>query len=771
MFKQKTWFFKRRAQLYLGSNEMTSSFSKFKGSIIAIIFGLIIACFVIIGSGKNAITYFQLLFTYAFTSWPVNNWDNTLVWWAIYIIAGLALVVSFRTGMFNIGVAGQMLAAGAVIIAIGVRYNLSQPITIIFAMLAAVLAAILVALTTVLLKVWFNVHEVVTSILLNWTIWYLIKWLFKSSKDLYDQSHGTTTHVHENMSMTIGVYNCILPLLIAGVLVFLIWFLFKKTTLGYKVRTVGLNPNAAAYAGINNKRYSIISFAISGALAGIMAVIYYIAKNPSISFLSDDLPTVGFDSIAVALVGQINPIGVVGSSFLWGLIKSGGSIGTVLQLPNATGDIIFGVIIYSAACAVLLSRIQPVTFLIRYCNIMFSHHKRKTANSYLIKMYDCFINTFKIKKEYNQQIKELKIAINKKKQLAIKQLTTKSLVQIEQYRKEKHELQLKIKQVTIKYQDQLKLLKQPTITNNNHIKSQTKITNDQFKTQNKEQLAILKKTYKLDNNELVQAKKQIAILIIKLKHQLKKNIADINGTIDLNLQTLVNTRIDKVGVMWAQIAQTRKALNHYMYKQYNLMWKKGKLGNWNNVHKQKKVVYGESLNTYINEKMEYEKNLYHYKQQLKQELALLNKQKIVIKKNSIKDLKQQNKIVKLQIQKQIKATLASLKSLTLAAKTTNHSNLQTEIDFKKNSIQDLKQQLITNHQKLKADLVLLKQQLKPTILPINKTINIIKQQFIKKVAFEKKTFYDKFKQLIISEQKTIIEIKPEMIGGKNNGSH
>ena len=766
MFKQKTWFFKRRTQLYLGSSEMTSSFSKFKGSIFAIIFGLIIACFVIIGSGQNAITYFQLLLTYAFTSWPANNWDNTLVWWAVYIVAGLALVVSFRTGMFNIGVAGQMLAAGAVVIAIGVRYNLSQPITIIFAMLAAVLAAILVALTTVLLKVWFNVHEVVTSILLNWTIWYLIKWLFKGSKDLYDQSHGTTTRVHENMSMNIGGYNCILPLLIAGVLVFLIWFLLKKTTLGYKVRTVGLNPNAATYAGINNKRYSIISFAISGALAGVMAVIYYIAKNPSISFLSDDLPTIGFDSIAVALVGQINPFGVVGSSFLWGLIKSGGSIGTVLQLPNATGDIIFGVIIYSAACAVLLSRIQPVTFLIRYCNIMFNHHKRKMANSYLIKMYDCFINTFKIKKEYNQQINELKIAINKKKQLAIKQLTTKSLAQIGQYRKEKHELQLKIKQVTIKYQDQLKLLKQQTITNNNQIKSQTKITNDQFKIKNNQQLAILKKTYKLDNKELVKAKKQINNLIMKLKQQLKKNIADINGTIDLNLQTLVNTRIDKVGVMWAQIAQTRKALNHYMYKQYNLIWKKGKLGIWNNVHKQKKVVYGESLNTYINEKMEYEKNVYNYKQQLKQELGLLNKQKIVIKKNSLKDLKQQNKIVKLQIQKQIKVTLASLKSLTLAVKTTNQPNLQTEIDFKKASLKDLKQQLITNQQKLKTDLLLLKQQLKPTILPINKTINTIKQQFIKKVAFEKKTFYDKFKQLIISEQKTIIEIKPEMIGGK-----
>lgn len=684
MFKQKTWFLKRRSRLYLGSKEMNSSLTKFKGSIFAIIFGLIIACFVIIGSGQNAFTYFQLLLTYAFTSWPANNWDNTLVWWTIYIVAGLALVISFRSGMFNIGVAGQMLAAGAVVIAIGVRYDLSQPLAIISAFFAGVLAAILVALVTVLLKVFLNVHEVVTSILLNWTIWYLVKWLFKINKDLYDADHGTSATIHDSMSMSINSYNCILPLLISIILIITVWFLLKKTTLGYKIRTVGLNPFAAVYSGINHKNYCITSFVISGALVGVMAVIYYIAKNPSISFLTDDLPTIGFDSIAVALVGQINPIGVVGSAFLWGLIKSGGSIGSVLTLPTATGDIIFGVIIYSAACAVLLSRLQPIKFLIRYLNIAFDGEKRKVTNSFIAKMYYHFIENFKIKRQYNK----LKSDLIKEKNNKINHLKI-------EYNKSLSDYESKVK---------------------------------------------------------------------NLKQNLSQEINKVNSDINLQLQAVINNKNDKVGVNWAQFFQENKALNHYIYKQYNAIWKKGKIGNWNNFQQKIKTIYGESLNMYINEKMKYENNVYNYKQDLIREITLLKKQKAILDKSRVKDLKLNLYREINKLKQELSDELKSLK------------NQKVKTDDKKIKKQLIlaKHQLQTNYKNNIKELIknykINKQQLKSQIIPINSNINILTKQFTKKAEIEKTTFINKFTDIFKNEQQAIMKIKTERTGGKVNGS-
>ncbi|WP_342261045.1 ABC transporter permease subunit [Spiroplasma endosymbiont of Notiophilus biguttatus] len=681
MFKQKTWFLKRRSRLYLGSKEMNSSLTKFKGSLFAIIFGLIIACFVIIGSGQNAFTYFQLLLTYAFTSWPANNWDNTLVWWAIYIVAGLALVISFRSGMFNIGVAGQMLAAGAVVIAIGVRYDLSQPLAIITALFAGVLAAILVALVTVLLKVFFNVHEVVTSILLNWTIWYLVKWLFKINKDLYDADHGTSATIHDSMSMSINGYNCILPLLISIILIITVWFLLKKTTLGYKIRTVGLNSFAAVYSGINHKHYSITSFVISGALAGVMAVIYYIAKNPSISFLSDDLPTIGFDSIAVALVGQINPIGVVGSAFLWGLIKSGGSIGSVLTLPTATGDIIFGVIIYSAACAVLLSRLQPIKFLIRYLNIAFNGEKRKVTNSFIGKMYYHFIENFKIKREYNK----LKSDLIKEKNNKINQLKR-------EYNKALSDYESKVK---------------------------------------------------------------------NLKQNLSQEINKVNSDINLQLQAVINNKNDKVGVNWAQFFQENKALNHYIYKQYNAIWKKGKIGNWNNFQQEIKTIYGESLNMYINEKMKYENNIYNYKQDLIREIALLKKQKAILDKSRVKDLKLNLYREINKLKQELSDELESLKNQTVK---TDDKKIKKQLILAKHQLQ-------TNYKNNIKELIknnkIDKQQLKSQIIPINSNINILTKQFTKKAEIEKTTFINKFTDIFKNEQQAIMKIKTERTGGKS----
>lgn len=407
-FQQKTWFWKRRTRLYLESEDLKGGLNKIKGSVFAVILGLLIGVIVILATGNNPITYFHYLLFFAFSSYGYNNWDTTLVWWTIFIVAGLALLVSFKSGMFNIGVTGQMLAAGAVVIAIGVRYDLRQPLAIFVAFIAGILAAMLVAIVTIALKVLFNIHEVVTSILLNWTIWYLIKWIFTTSGDLYNDSSGTSAPIHESMNLAIGGYKFILPLIIALLLVIFVWFIFKKTTLGYKVKTVGLNPFAADYAGISRKKYAFTAFVISGALAGVMAVIYYVGMNPSLNFASDDLPTIGFDGISVALVGQINAFGIVGAALLWGVIKSGGPIGSVgLNIPASLSDVIFGVIIYSAACAVLLAKFEPFKASIRFLNVNFTK-ARTQYYQHLSNIFKGWRNIFQVRRKNNKAVRDLK---------------------------------------------------------------------------------------------------------------------------------------------------------------------------------------------------------------------------------------------------------------------------------------------------------------------------------------------------------------------------
>lgn len=412
-FQQKTWFLKRRSKLYLESEDLKGGLKKVKGSVFAVILGLLIGIIVILATGNNPLTYFHYLLFFAFSSYGYNNWDTTLVWWTIFIVAGLALLVSFKSGMFNIGVTGQMLAAGAVVIAIGARYDLKQPLAIFVAFIAGILAAMLVAIVTITLKVLFNIHEVVTSILLNWTIWYLIKWIFTTSSDLYDDGSGASAPVHGGMNLMIDGYKFILPLIIVLLLVIFVWFIFKKTTLGYKVKTVGLNPFAADYAGISRKKYAFTAFVISGALAGVMAVIYYVGMNPSLNFASDDLPTIGFDGISVALVGQINAFGIVGAAFLWGVIKSGGPIGSVgLGIPASLSDVIFGVIIYSAACAILLAKFEPFKASLRFLNVNFTK-ARKQYYQHLNRIFKGYGNILKVRSKENMKIRNLKKMIRK----------------------------------------------------------------------------------------------------------------------------------------------------------------------------------------------------------------------------------------------------------------------------------------------------------------------------------------------------------------------
>jgi general nucleoside transport system permease protein len=257
--------------------------------------------------------------------------SETAVWATPYIFAGLAVALAFKGGLFNIGAEGQ-LAVGAVFAAL-IGYALPVwlgrdiptiihlPLAILVGMLMGALWAAIVGF----LKAYTGGHEVINTIMMNYIALNTISFLLNGPMKDPNPNNVTarTPLIAESARMPV-IFNglrihwgFVLALLVA----YLVWWLLNKTTLGFEIRTVGANPDAAKYAGINVKRIIILTMALSGMLAGLAGTIEVTGLNYrhelgfSIGY--------GFDAIAIALLGRSHPLGVVLASILFAAMRNG----------------------------------------------------------------------------------------------------------------------------------------------------------------------------------------------------------------------------------------------------------------------------------------------------------------------------------------------------------------------------------------------------------------------------------------------------------------
>jgi general nucleoside transport system permease protein len=257
--------------------------------------------------------------------------SETAVWATPYILAGLAVALAFKGGLFNIGAEGQ-LAVGAVFAAL-IGYALPEwlgtdipkiihlPLAILVGMLMGALWAAIVGF----LKAYTGGHEVINTIMMNYIALNTISFLLNGPmKDPNPNNVTARTPLIAESARIPPIFpglrvhwGFVLALLIA----FLVWWLLNKTTLGFEIRTVGANPDAAKYAGINVKRIIILTMALSGMLAGLAGTIEVTALNYrhelgfSIGY--------GFDAIAIALLGRSHPLGVVLAAILFAAMRNG----------------------------------------------------------------------------------------------------------------------------------------------------------------------------------------------------------------------------------------------------------------------------------------------------------------------------------------------------------------------------------------------------------------------------------------------------------------
>ncbi|MDQ5983323.1 MAG: general nucleoside transport system permease protein [Eubacteriales bacterium SKADARSKE-1] len=295
------------------------------------------------------------------------------------ILTGVSVAFAFRTGLFNIGAEGQYIVGSVAATVVGIKLSFPPIIQIPVVIFAGILAGAIFGVIVGFLKARFGIHEVITGIMLNWVALYLCNFVVNShefnkpsnSKTYSINQSGYTTILYNWKSSKAGIEflrnnkwlsdillktDVNVGFLVAILVAVLVWFMLNKTTIGFGVRAVGLNPFAAEFAGIGVKRHITTTMAISGSICGLAAALTITGTSPHGLYLLTMFENVGFNGLFVALIAGSSPISCIFSGlFFGGLIYGGNSIQSGLGVPSEIINITIGTILFFVA----LTKVVP----------------------------------------------------------------------------------------------------------------------------------------------------------------------------------------------------------------------------------------------------------------------------------------------------------------------------------------------------------------------------------------------------------------------------
>jgi len=325
--------------------------------VLTALLAFLIGGLLVLATGHNPIQAYWDIIKGAGLNWlahPTNtdvantaayNFSQTLLQTTPLILTGLAVAFAFRCGMFNIGGNGQYLVGLYVANWIGISFvNLAKPTHILLAVAGAALAGAIWAGIAGFLKATTGAHEVITTIMLNWIAYWIGNYIFQQGGPLQGAANKPldipiSGDVAQSAKLPVFWGDADLQGLHIGFFVaigalFVFWLILNRTTLGYEVRAVGYNPDAAAYGGIKVRTNYIRAMAISGAFAGLAGGIDMLGYLYHFGTTDVQAASIGFLGIAVALLGRNTALGVGLAAFLFG----GLLYGTTHGLQSGTID-------------------------------------------------------------------------------------------------------------------------------------------------------------------------------------------------------------------------------------------------------------------------------------------------------------------------------------------------------------------------------------------------------------------------------------------------
>lgn len=339
-------------------------------SLVCIVIGLLVGFIILYCiNAENTVDGFTRIIKGGFYLKP-KGIGSEIAQSAPLIMTGLSVAFAFKTGLFNIGAAGQYTIGvfGALYFAI----ILHMPWYV--CLLAAMVCGAIWGAVPGIFKAYFNVNEVITSIMFNWIGLYLVNELmYNTIPGMYDQKTTRTYKLSSaspkslipdcGMNSIFRTSSTTIAIFIAIAIAVIIYIVLNKTTFGYELKACGFNKDAAKYAGINEKRNVVLSMTIAGALAGIGAGLYFLSGasewNPQVSTA---LPAIGFNGIPVALLALSNPIGVIFAALFVAHISVGGAYLPTKYYQPEIADLIVAVIIYLCAFVTLFKGIVANLF-------------------------------------------------------------------------------------------------------------------------------------------------------------------------------------------------------------------------------------------------------------------------------------------------------------------------------------------------------------------------------------------------------------------------
>jgi len=324
--------------------------------LIAVILALLVGAVILKISGASPIQAYLALFKGSFGS--LKTFGRTLEKATPLVFSGLAVAFAFKAGLFNIGAQGQLLFGALVSAIIGFTVTGLPPY--IHAPLALLCGAIAGALYGVIpgaLKTYTGAHEVITTIMLNYIAINITDYL--ADGPLKDTSPGNivarTPSILDSAKIP-SIQGIPLGFLLAIIVAVIVWWFLWRTTVGFEIRTVGLNPNAARYAGMRVAFTVILTMVLSGFLAGIggaietQGVVYRYQPGFNIGL--------GFDGITIALLGQTHPLGIIPAAILVGAMKAGASqMQFDAHVANEITDIIQALMLFFIAADIIIRRL------------------------------------------------------------------------------------------------------------------------------------------------------------------------------------------------------------------------------------------------------------------------------------------------------------------------------------------------------------------------------------------------------------------------------